>query len=56
MLCEGQYKSNASNFFLRKCNCSNSEIYMDGSYIFCNYEAVFPQFLHHFQHTFASIQ
>jgi hypothetical protein len=28
--------------FLRKCNCDNSEIYMDDSYLFCNYEASFP--------------
>jgi hypothetical protein len=27
--------------FLRKCNSSNNEIYMDESYIFCSYEAIF---------------
>jgi hypothetical protein len=39
-LYEELYENNASNF-LRKCNFNNSEIYMDDSYIFCNYEAIF---------------
>jgi hypothetical protein len=43
-------------FFVRKCNCSNSEICMDDSYIFCNYEAIFPQSLYHFHNTFANIE
>jgi hypothetical protein len=42
---EEWYKRNAFNFFLRKCNCSSSEIYMDDSYIFCNYEAIFQHTL-----------
>jgi hypothetical protein len=52
---EGQYESNAFSFFLRKCKCSNSEIYLDDSFIFCNYEAIFPQRLYHFQQTFGNI-
>jgi hypothetical protein len=28
-------------FFLTKGNCNNNEIYIDDSYIFCNYEAFF---------------
>jgi hypothetical protein len=43
-------------FFLRNCNCSSTEIYVDNSYIFCNYEAVFPQSLHHIQHIFANVE
>jgi hypothetical protein len=53
---ERQCESNASNFFLRKRNCNNNEIYMDNSYIFCNYEAIFPQNLCHFQHSFANTE
>jgi hypothetical protein len=41
--------------FLTKCNCNNNEIYMDDSYIFCNHETIFPQSLHHFQHTLATL-
>jgi hypothetical protein len=52
---DGWYKSCASNFFLRKCNFNNNEIYLDDSYIFCNYEALLSQIFHNFQHTFASI-
>jgi hypothetical protein len=51
---EGQYKSKVQVFFLRKCSYNNIEIYMDHSYIFCNYEAIFPQSCHHFQNTFAN--
>jgi hypothetical protein len=29
---------------------------MEDSYIFCNYEAIFPQSLRHFQHTSANIE
>jgi hypothetical protein len=29
---------------------------MDDSYIFCKYEAVFPQSLRRFQHTFANVE
>jgi hypothetical protein len=39
-----------SIFFLRKCNCNNSDIYMDDSYIICNYEAIFIRYLHNFKH------
>jgi hypothetical protein len=49
---EGWHKGNASGFFLRRCNCNDSEIYVDDSYNFCNYEATFPQSLCHFQHTY----
>jgi hypothetical protein len=35
---------------------NDSEIYMDDSYISCNYEAIFSQSLCHFQHTFANIE
>jgi hypothetical protein len=56
LLYEGQYESNASNFFFRKCFCSNIKIYMDDSYIFCNYDAIFPQSLCHFQLTFANVE
>jgi hypothetical protein len=49
------YKSNGA-FFLRKCNCNNNKIYMDDSYIFLNYEAIFPQSHNHFQHTFANAE
>jgi hypothetical protein len=45
-----------SVFFIKIRNCNNSEFYMDGSYIFCNYEAVFPQSLRHFQHTVANTE
>jgi hypothetical protein len=52
---EGRYESNDSNpFSFRKCNRKSSEIYMDDSYIFCIYEAIFPRRLYHFQHTFAN--
>jgi hypothetical protein len=29
---------------------------MDDMYIFCNYEAIFLQSLHHLQHNFANIE
>jgi hypothetical protein len=48
------YGSNASNFFLSKCNCNNNEILMDDSYISFNYKAILPQSLRHFQHTSAN--
>jgi hypothetical protein len=48
-----RYESNSSTFFLRKCNCNNDNICMDDSYIFCNYDAVFP---HTFPHTFTNVQ
>jgi hypothetical protein len=41
--------------FLRQCNCDNNEINTDDSYIFCNYDAIFPQSLRHFQHTFVNV-
>jgi hypothetical protein len=40
--------------FFRKCNCNNNEISTNYSYIFCNYEAILPQSLHHLQHTFTN--
>jgi hypothetical protein len=43
-------------FYIRKCNFTNNEIYMKDSYIFCNYEGIFPQSLHSFQHTFANTE
>jgi hypothetical protein len=51
---EGRHESNASNFFLIKSNFNNNEIYMDDSYIFCNYDTVFPQSLRRFQQTLAN--
>jgi hypothetical protein len=43
----GQYTRGSAKvmppvFLLRKFNCNNNEIYVDDSYIFCNYEAIFP--------------
>jgi hypothetical protein len=35
---------------------NNNEIYVDDSYIVCNYGANFPQSLGHFQHTSANVQ
>jgi hypothetical protein len=43
-------------FFFRKHNFSNNEIYMDDSYIICNYDAIFSHSLCHFQYTFASVK
>jgi hypothetical protein len=40
--------------FFQKCNCNYKDIYMDNSYIFCNYGAIFPQSLCHFQHISAN--
>jgi hypothetical protein len=34
LIYEGRYECNSSNFFMRKCNYNNSEIYVDGSYFF----------------------
>jgi hypothetical protein len=43
--------------FPRKYNCNNNESYKDDdSRIFRNYEAIFPQILRHFQHTFADVE
>jgi hypothetical protein len=55
-LYEGWYEDKASNLFLRKHNCSNNELYVVYSYISCNYEAIFPQSLHHFEPDFASVE
>jgi hypothetical protein len=33
---------------LRKHNCNINKFYMDDSYIFCNYEAIFTQSIRHF--------
>jgi hypothetical protein len=43
-------------FFLRKYYCNNNEIYVDESYNFCSYVAIFPQSLLNLQHTFASVE
>jgi hypothetical protein len=43
-------------FFIRKCNCNNNEIHMDGSYIFCNYEVIIPHSVPYFRHTFANTE
>jgi hypothetical protein len=42
-------------FFLRKCFCNNSEIYVYDSDILFNYEAIFPKIISHFQNTFANV-
>jgi hypothetical protein len=34
---------------------NNSEIYLDDSCIFRNYEVIFPQSLRHIQHSFANV-
>jgi hypothetical protein len=43
-------------FFLKKYNCNNNEIYTDNSDIVCNNEAIFPQSLSHFKHAFANVE
>jgi hypothetical protein len=48
---EGWYESNTSNFFSENIIAINNEIHVDDSYIFYDYEAIFPQSLNHFQHT-----
>jgi hypothetical protein len=51
------YKSNAFNFFSENLIAVMVEFtWMDDSYIFCNYESVFPQSLHHFQHTCTNVE
>jgi hypothetical protein len=53
---EARYESKASDFFSEKCSCNNNEFYMDDSYIFCNYDTIFPQSLSYFQYTFANVE
>jgi hypothetical protein len=53
---EGWYESNVSIFFFRKYNFNNSEMLKNESYIVWSYEAIFPQQLHHIQHTFANVE
>jgi hypothetical protein len=42
-------------FFSQKHNCNKNEIYMDDSYVICNYEAIFLLSVH-FQHTFTNVE
>jgi hypothetical protein len=51
---EGQYKSNASLFFLRNCYYNYNEIYLYQGYILYKVEIIFTQSLFHFKHTFST--
>jgi hypothetical protein len=53
---EGYYESNASNYILRMCDFNNNEIYVNYAYVLCNYEAIFPQSVHHFRHNLTNVE